>query len=140
MNVRIFLTPCDGMHVCRDLTRVYTLTRKSFGEWIQNNVNSKGKMPSTGKILPRGGFNPRCYIKQDSQPKTLPVSYSGPPDILLVSSLFNIPSWDTVYVRDRSALTFLHAATLKQKLQVKLAISCSQSILTPGKPLSALTV
>ena len=32
-----------------------------------------------GKNLPRGGSNPRHCIKQDSEPNTLPMSYSGPP-------------------------------------------------------------
>ena len=44
---------------------------------VRSHVHSKGKIPSTGKILLRGGSNPRRYIKQDSEPETLPTSYSG---------------------------------------------------------------
>ena len=49
-----------------------------FGNGFRTYVNSKGKIPSTRKILPRGGWNPQHYIKQDSEPNTLPVRYSGP--------------------------------------------------------------
>ena len=38
-----------------------------------------------------------------------------------------------VYLRDGSTQTILHAATLRQKLQIKLSISPSHSILTPGQ-------
>ena len=52
-------------------------------EFLQNgdrtHVNSKGKIPSTEKILLRGGTNPRRCIKQDSEPNTLPMSYPPPP-------------------------------------------------------------
>ena len=45
-----------------------------------------------------------------------------------------------VYLRDESAQTILRAATLRQKLQIKLSISPSHSILTPGRPVPALTL
>ena len=52
---------------------------KEFGRnEVRTHVNSKGKIPSTGKILPRGGSNPQRCIKQDREPNTLPTSYSGP--------------------------------------------------------------
>ena len=74
------LSLCDGMHVRTDYTSVYTLIRKSFlGNGATTHVNSKGKIPSTGNILPRGGLNPRRCIKQESKPNTLPTSYSAPP-------------------------------------------------------------
>ena len=44
------------------------------------------------------------------------------------------PSNMRVYLRDRSAQTILRAATLRQKLQTKLSIPPSHSILTPGQP------
>ena len=62
----------------------YTLIQKCIGGagggggGVKTYVNSKGKIPCTGKILPRGGWNPRRCIKQDSEPNTLPTSYSGP--------------------------------------------------------------
>ena len=44
------LSPCDEMHVCTDETSVYTLIRRSFGgDGVWTHVNSKGKIPSTGK-------------------------------------------------------------------------------------------
>ena len=45
-----------------------------------------------------------------------------------------------VYLRDGSAQTILRAATLRQKLQIKLSTSPSHSILTPGRPVPALTL
>ena len=40
---------CDGVRVCTDYTSVYTLIRKSLGEWSQNPCDSMGKIPCTGK-------------------------------------------------------------------------------------------
>ena len=45
-----------------------------------------------------------------------------------------------VYPRDGSTQTRARAATLKQKLQIKLSFSLSHSILTPGQPVLALTL
>ena len=56
----------------------YSHPKDFLGNGVRTHVNSKGKIPSTGKILPRGGWNPRHCIKQHSQPNTLPTSYSGP--------------------------------------------------------------
>ena len=42
-------------------------------------LTPREKIPPTGKILPRGGSNPRRCIKQDSEPNTLRTSYSSPP-------------------------------------------------------------
>ena len=50
------------------------------GDGVRTHVNSKGKVPSTGKKIPRGGSHPRRCIKQDSEPNALPTSYSGPLD------------------------------------------------------------
>ena len=44
------LNPCGGMHVCTDLTSVYTLIRNSLGEMeVRAHVNSNGIVPSTRK-------------------------------------------------------------------------------------------
>ena len=53
------LSPCDGMHVCTDKTSVYTLIRKISG-WngVRTHVNSKGKIPSTGKNSPQRRVEP----------------------------------------------------------------------------------
>ena len=48
------------------------------GDVVRTHVNSKGKIPSSGKILLRGGLNPWCCIKQDSEPNTLPTELFQP--------------------------------------------------------------
>ena len=45
-----------------------------------------------------------------------------------------------VYLSDWSAQTMLRAATLRYKLHIKLSTSPSHSILTPGRPVPALTL
>ena len=45
-----------------------------------------------------------------------------------------------VDLRDGAAHTAGRAATLRQKLHIKLAVSLSHSILTPGQPVPALTL
>ena len=57
---------------------LYSHPKKLSGNGVQTYVISKGEIPSTSKILPRGGSNPQCCIKQDSEPNTLPMSYSSP--------------------------------------------------------------
>ena len=44
------------------------------------------------------------------------------------------------HLRDGSAQTNVHAATLAQKLQIQLSVSPSHSILTPSKPVPALAL
>ena len=73
------LSLCDGMPSVHRLELGLCSHPKEFwGNGVRTHVNSKGKIPSTRKILPRGGWNPRCCIKQDSEPNTLPMSYLGP--------------------------------------------------------------
>ena len=50
------------------------------GSGIRTHVIFKVKIPSTGKILFRGEWNPWRCIKQDSEPNRVPSSYSGPPN------------------------------------------------------------
>ena len=57
---------------------LYSHPKGFWGNGVKTHVNSKGKIPSTGKILQRGGSNPRRCYKQDSEPNTLPTSYSCP--------------------------------------------------------------
>ena len=45
-----------------------------------------------------------------------------------------------VYLGDGSARTIVRAVTLRQKLQIKLSIPSSHSILTPGQPVPVLTL
>ena len=62
-------SPCARMHVCTDYTSIYTLICKFLGNGVRIHVNSKGKIPSTRKILPRGGSNPQRCITQDTTNK-----------------------------------------------------------------------
>ena len=56
---------------------LYSHPKEFIGNEVRTHVNWKGKIPSTGKKnLLRGGSNPRRCIKQDSEPNTLPTSYS----------------------------------------------------------------
>ena len=57
---------------------LYSHPKEFWGYGVRAHVNSKGKIPSTEKNLPGGRSNPRRCIKQDSEPSTLPRSYSGP--------------------------------------------------------------
>ena len=50
---------------------LYSHMKEFWGNGVRTHVNSKGKVPSTGKILLRGGLKPWCCIKQDSQPNAL---------------------------------------------------------------------
>ena len=54
--------------------------------------------------------------------------------------LFVCPSNMIVCLRDGSARTVVRAATLRQKLQIKLSTSPSHSILTPGRPVPVRTL
>ena len=56
--------------------------------------------------------------------------------VLFVCWLLNM----LVYLKDGSAQAILRAATLRQKLQIQLSTSPSHSILTPGRPVPALTL
>ena len=58
----------------------------------------------------------------------------------LVACRLRRPSSMLIYLRDGSAQIIARAATLRQKLQIKLSTSPSQSILTPGGPVPALTL
>ena len=49
-----------------------------------------------------------------------------------VCLLLNDPSNMLVYLRDRAAQISVYTGTLRQKLQIKLPISPSHGILTPG--------
>ena len=56
---------------------LYSHLKEFLGTGVRTHVSSKGKIPSTGKILPRGTSNPWRFIKQNSKRSTLPTSYSG---------------------------------------------------------------
>ena len=79
-----------------------------------------------GKVIGRSGSFLAC---DDLQHDDVDVSWS-----------FNIPATCSMYLRDRSIETVVHAATLRQKSRVKLAMSPTHSILTSGQPVLALTL
>ena len=60
--------------------------------------------------------------------------------LLLVGYLTSQQFVSFIFLRDGSALTSVRAATLRQKLQIKLATSPSHSVLTQGRPVPALTL
>ena len=62
------------------------------------------------------------------------VTFSLEKKDLFVSCLLNVPVTREVYRRNGSALLNERAATLRQKLQVKLAFSTRPGTLTSGKP------
>ena len=47
-----------------------------LGNGVKTNVNSKGKIPSDSEVGSES--NPRRYIKQDSEPNTLPTELCQP--------------------------------------------------------------
>ena len=53
---------------------IYSQPKEFGGKGVRTHVNSKGKIPCNGKILPREGSNPPCCITQDNEPNTLPMS------------------------------------------------------------------
>ena len=62
---------------------LYSHPKEFWGNGVRTHVNSKGKkIPFTGKILLRGGWNPRYCIKQDSEPKTQPTELYQPHSII----------------------------------------------------------
>ena len=82
MNFRIFLVRAMKC-TCEQAGPRFVLSsgkeKKKFGGMeSEQMLTPKGKMPSTGKILLRGGSNPRRCIKQDSEPNRLPTSYFSP--------------------------------------------------------------
>ena len=57
--------------------------KEFWGNKVRTLVNSKGKIPFAWRILLRGGSNPRCCIKQDSEPSTLPIELFRPQPTML---------------------------------------------------------
>ena len=57
---------------------LYSHPKEFWGNGVGTHFNSKGKIPSTRKILLRGRSNLQHCTKQDSKPNTLPMSYSDP--------------------------------------------------------------
>ena len=56
---------------------LFSHPKEILGDGVRTHVNSKGKVPSTRKILPRGWLNPQRCFMQDNEPNILPMSYSS---------------------------------------------------------------
>ena len=79
MNARILWVRVMECMCAQTRPRFVLSSKRVLGGWSKNPRSLQGKkVPSTGKILPRGGSNPRRFIKQDSEPNILPTSYFGP--------------------------------------------------------------
>ena len=83
--------------------RSYSHSKQFWRNGVRTHVNSKGKIPSTEKLLRRGGPNPRCHIQQDSKPNTLPTSYSG----LKFCKCMKWMCIQSVFVKDPPSLSVL---------------------------------
>ena len=57
---------------------IHSHPKELWANGVRTHLNSKGKIPSTGKILLRGVSKPWRCIRRDSEPNTLPMSYSAP--------------------------------------------------------------
>ena len=69
------LSPC----MCAQTRPRFILSsEKVLGDGVRTHVISKGKTTSTGKILLRGGLNPRRCITQDNEPNPLPTELFRP--------------------------------------------------------------
>ena len=73
------LSLCDGSMCAQTRPRFILSSERVLGEWGQNPCLLQVENPLYQKILPRGGSNLRHCIKQDSEPNTLPMSYSALP-------------------------------------------------------------
>ena len=83
----------------------YSHLKEFWGNGVRTHVDSMGKIPSTRKILPRGGSNLQRWFKQDSDPNTLPTSHSGPRGLLT--------PW--VYHKGCRGLTDSHVITVPEQ-------------------------
>ena len=72
------LSPCDGMHVCTDMTSFYALIRKSFGGMDPETMLTPRENPLYWRL--RGGSNSTHYrlSYSDPPPPPPPPSYPSP--------------------------------------------------------------
>ena len=80
MNVRIFWV-CVMECMCAQTRPRFILSseRVLWGNGVRTHVNSKGKIPSTVKLILRWGWNPPHCIQKDSEPNTLLTELFRPP-------------------------------------------------------------
>ena len=105
-------------------------------EWPVASVKTSSPLCSQGRTCgpwAKGGATPTENLEDWSQ------RYRASVRPLTKQGTMQTPQW-LVYLRDGSAQTILHAATLRQKLQIKVSISASHSLLIPGQPVPVLTL
>ena len=93
MNVRSFWVRAMKCMCAQTRPQFIFSFERVLGEWSQNDVISKAKIPSTGKNLLRGESNPWRYSLQDCKPNTLTTNYSEPWSYLPTSSNHNASYW-----------------------------------------------
>ena len=100
------LSPCNEMRVC-----VCTQTRPRFilsservflGNGVRNHVNSKGKIPSTGKF-PQRRIEPAMLHYAGQRAQTLPRSYWGPKLSVILTLHFLMAAVDTLNTKTHSS-------------------------------------
>ena len=99
------LSLCDEMHVCTD----YTLIRKSFGgNGVWTHVNSKGKIPSTGKC-PQRRIEPATLWT--ASPSTTNWAIPAPLSMSYLQWYFGLPADLTITVICHSVLPMIFWST-----------------------------
>ena len=94
---------------------LYSHPKEFLGNGVRTHVKSMGKIPSTGKLLPREGSNPQRCIKQDSKPNTLPMSYSGP--------LSEVVNWDRGQIE---IITTIIMSVFPDRLSMWNMLNCAE--------------
>ena len=117
---------------------LYSHPKEFWGNGVRTHVNSKGKIPSTGKVVLSGGSYPRRCIKQDSEPNTLPVSYSGPQLARLICNFYIRVTARAVVCTDPSPRDTGHVAvTFKNPDTIKHTIRSASCLIHPCLVLSS---
>ena len=97
--------------------RLYSHPKEYIWNGVRTHVNSREKIPSAGKILPRGGSNTQHCIKQYREPNTLPTSYSGRVGVLPLGYWSNKQSIGNSF-NSSSQLTVMWARTKKKQTYI----------------------
>ena len=108
-------------------------SERVLGEWSQNPCQLQGKNPLyRRKVLLSGGSYPRRCIKQDSEPNTLPMSYSGPQLARLICNFYIRVTARAVACTDPSPRDTGHVAvTFKNPDTIKHTIRSASCLIHP---------
>ena len=100
-----------GWNACVYTLGLYSHLKEFGGNGFRTHVSSKGKIPSTRKILLRGGSKPRHCITQDSEPNTLPTELFQPLEIVnLICNFFLSVAVGKIFNTDSSLRNTWHVA------------------------------